>query len=194
MSDDLFLCQVSKGSAVWSEFNIFCTLVPWQRPPFWIYSTPQKLPLTMVDIPTKFHEVWWKESKIFLNLPFLVSMATATKFVQPILIFFGLSRSTWCGCCSYQASFINFCLASNLLWSFLCFSFFKHFGHFHGNSSHFEKINPLKAQLHMAYDDIPTRFHKVWSRYLREMCQTNFWRKKERRRRRIITRIAIAKQ
>jgi hypothetical protein len=24
-----------------------------------------------------------------------------------------------------------------------------------------KKINPLKAQLHMAYDDIPTRFHKV---------------------------------
>jgi hypothetical protein len=23
LSDDLFLCQVSKGSAVWSEFNIF---------------------------------------------------------------------------------------------------------------------------------------------------------------------------
>jgi hypothetical protein len=27
LSDDIFLCQVSKGSAVWSEFNIFCTLV-----------------------------------------------------------------------------------------------------------------------------------------------------------------------
>jgi hypothetical protein len=27
LSDNLFLCQVSKGSAVWSEFNIFCTLV-----------------------------------------------------------------------------------------------------------------------------------------------------------------------
>jgi hypothetical protein len=27
LSDDLFLCQVSKESAVWSEFNIFCTLV-----------------------------------------------------------------------------------------------------------------------------------------------------------------------
>ena len=26
-NDDLFLCQVSKGSAVWSEFNICCTLV-----------------------------------------------------------------------------------------------------------------------------------------------------------------------
>jgi hypothetical protein len=39
---------------------------------------------------------------------------------------------------------------------------------------------------------IPTRFHKVWLRDLREMCWTNFWRKKERRRRRrIITSIRI---
>ena len=49
-----------------------------------ICSTPQKLPHTTVDIPTKFHEVWWKESKIILNPPFFVSMATAAKFVQPI--------------------------------------------------------------------------------------------------------------
>jgi hypothetical protein len=35
-----------------------------------------------------------------------------------------------------------------------------------------------KAQLHMAYD-IPTRFHKVWSRHLPEMCWTNIWRKNE---------------
>ena len=27
LSDDLFLCQVSKGSAVWFELNIVCTLV-----------------------------------------------------------------------------------------------------------------------------------------------------------------------
>ena len=27
LSDDLFLCQVSKGTAVRFEFNIFCTLV-----------------------------------------------------------------------------------------------------------------------------------------------------------------------
>ena len=50
------------------------------------FSTPQKLPQTTVDIPTKFHEVWWKESNFFLNLPFFVSMATAAKFVQPIPI------------------------------------------------------------------------------------------------------------
>jgi hypothetical protein len=50
-------------------------------------STPQKLPHTTVDIPTKFHEVWRKESKKILNPPFFVSMATAAKFVQPIPIF-----------------------------------------------------------------------------------------------------------
>ena len=59
---------------------------PW-LPPFWIFSTPHKLPHTTVDIPTKFHEAWWKESKIILNHPFFVSMATAAKFVQPIPIF-----------------------------------------------------------------------------------------------------------
>ena len=35
----------------------------------------------------------------------------------------------------------------------------------------FWKNQPLKAQLHMAYD-IPTRFHKVWSRHLREIERT----------------------
>jgi hypothetical protein len=78
-----------------------------QRPPFWIFSAPQQLPHTTVDIPTKFHEVWWKESKIILNPPFYVSMAAAAKFVQPNPIFFGLSRSTSCGCCSYQVSSIS---------------------------------------------------------------------------------------
>jgi hypothetical protein len=34
-------------------------------------------------------------------------MATAEKFVQPIPIFFGLSRSTRCGCCSLQVSSIS---------------------------------------------------------------------------------------
>jgi hypothetical protein len=58
--------------------------IPWQWPPFWIFSTSQKLPHTMVDIPTKFQEVWWKESKIFFNPPLFFSMATAAKFVQPI--------------------------------------------------------------------------------------------------------------
>jgi hypothetical protein len=51
----------------------------------------------------------------------------------------------------------------------------------------FWKNQPLTAQLHMAYD-IPTRFHKVWSRHLREIERTKMCG------RIIITRIAIAKQ
>ena len=51
--DDIFLCQVSKGSAVRIEFNIFCTLVTMATAP--ILNSPP--PKTTVDIPTKFHEV-----------------------------------------------------------------------------------------------------------------------------------------
>jgi hypothetical protein len=68
---------------------------------------PQKLPHTTVDIPTEFYEVWGKESKKKIESPLFVSMATAEKFVQPIPIFFGLSRSTRCGCCSLQVSSIS---------------------------------------------------------------------------------------
>ena len=52
-----------------------------------IFFNLQKLPHTTVDILTKFHEVWWKESQKNLNPPFFVSMATVAKFVQPIPIF-----------------------------------------------------------------------------------------------------------
>jgi hypothetical protein len=70
------------------RLTFFAPWLPWQRPPFWICSTAQKLPHTKVDIPTKFHEVWRKESNFFLNVPFFVSMATAATFVQVIPIFF----------------------------------------------------------------------------------------------------------
>jgi hypothetical protein len=87
LSDDRFLCQVSKGSTVRSEFNIFCTFVTMATATILNFFNPQKLPHTTVDIPTKFHEVWWKESNFFLNPPFFVSMATVAKFVQSIPIF-----------------------------------------------------------------------------------------------------------
>jgi hypothetical protein len=38
---------------------------------FWILSTCQKLPHTTMNIPTMFHEVWWKKWKKNLNPPFL---------------------------------------------------------------------------------------------------------------------------
>ena len=57
LSDDLFLCQVSKGSAVWSEFNIFCTLVTMATAAILNFVQALKSCHTLVDIPIKFHEV-----------------------------------------------------------------------------------------------------------------------------------------
>ena len=77
-----------KISEVWNEFNIFGSLITMATAAILNLFNLQKLPHTTVDIPTKFHEVWWKESKNFWNPLFFVSMATAAKFVQPIPIFF----------------------------------------------------------------------------------------------------------
>ena len=76
LSDNLFLCQVSKGSAVRSEFNIFCTLVTMATAAILNLFNPQKLPHTTVDIFVKLGERNPKISKMHL---FLVSMATGGK-------------------------------------------------------------------------------------------------------------------
>jgi hypothetical protein len=47
----------AKLCEVWSEFNIFCTLINMATATIFNFSNPQKLPHTTVDIPTKFHEV-----------------------------------------------------------------------------------------------------------------------------------------
>ena len=86
LSDDLFLCQVSKGSTVRSEFNIFCTLVTMATAAILNFFNPPKADTHYGGYSYKVHEVWWKESTIVFNSPFFVSMATAAKFVQPIPI------------------------------------------------------------------------------------------------------------
>jgi hypothetical protein len=57
LSDDLFLCQVSKGSTVRSEFIFVCTLVTMATATILIFFNPQQVPHTPVDIPTKLYEV-----------------------------------------------------------------------------------------------------------------------------------------
>jgi hypothetical protein len=57
LSDDLFVCQVSKGSAVWFEFNIFLHLGYHGNGRHFEFVQPQKLSHTTVDIPAKFYEV-----------------------------------------------------------------------------------------------------------------------------------------
>ena len=98
------------------NLTFFAPWLPWQWPPFWIFSTPQKLPHTTVDIPTKFHEVWWKESKIFLNPPFLFPWQLR-QICPTDSDFCCLSRSTRCECCSYQVSSIS-------VWRVTCYDHF----------------------------------------------------------------------
>ena len=47
----------AKLCEVWSEFNIFCTLVTMATAAILNLFNPQKLPHTTVDILTKIHEV-----------------------------------------------------------------------------------------------------------------------------------------
>ena len=82
-----FCVRFQKDPLYGLNLTFFTPWLPWQRPPFWICSTPQQLPHTTVDIPTKFHDVWWKESKTIFDPPFFVSMVAVAKFVQPIPIF-----------------------------------------------------------------------------------------------------------
>ena len=89
------------------NLTFFAPWLPWQRLPFWICSTLQKLPHITVDIPKNFHEVWWKESKFFLNPPLFCFHGNCGKVCPTDSDFFWLSRSTRCGCCSYQVSSIS---------------------------------------------------------------------------------------
>ena len=81
LSDNLFLRHVSKGSAVRSEFNIFCTLVTMATAAILIFYNPQKLPHTTVDIFVKFGE---RNPKISKMPPFKFPWQLVAKFVQPI--------------------------------------------------------------------------------------------------------------
>ena len=47
----------AKLCEVWSEFNMFCTLITMATAAILNLFNPQKLPHTTVYIPTKFHEV-----------------------------------------------------------------------------------------------------------------------------------------
>ena len=98
------------------NLTCFPPWLTWQRPQFRICSTPQKLPHTTMHIPTMFHEVWWKESKHFLNPPFLFPCQLRQSLSNQFP-FTSLSRSTCCGCCSYQVSSIS-------VWWVTCYDHF----------------------------------------------------------------------
>ena len=107
MSDDLFLCQVSKGSAVRFLFKKFCTLV----------TMATAASLNLFNPPKSCHTLQWiflqsfmkfdvRNQKFFEIPPFLFP-GNCGKVCPTDSDFFGLSRSTRCGCCSYQVSSIS---------------------------------------------------------------------------------------
>ena len=101
LSDDLFLCQVSKGSATWSEFNIFCTLVTMATAAILNFFNPSKAATHYGGYSYKVSWSLMKGIQFFFKSPLFCFHGNCGKVCPTDSHFFGLSRSTRCGCCSY---------------------------------------------------------------------------------------------
>ena len=98
------------------NLTFFAPWLPWQRPPFWICSTPQQLPHTSGYS----YKVSWSLMKGIQNYfksPLFCFHGNCCKVCTTDSDFFGLSRSTSCGCCSYQVSSIS-------VWRVTCYDHF----------------------------------------------------------------------
>ena len=162
-----FCVKFQKDPLYGLNLTFFAPWLPWQRLPFWIFSTP---PIAATHYGGYSHKVLCSLMKGIqkkFKSPLFCFHDNCGKVCPSDSDFFGLSRSNRCGCCSYQVSSIS-------VWRVSCydhfcvFFIFLAFWPFPWQRQPFWKNQPLTAQLHMAYD-IPTRFHKVWSRHLREI-------------------------
>ena len=117
LSDDLFLCQVSKGSAVWSEFNIFCTLVTMAMAAILNFFNPSKAATHYGGYSYKVSWSLMKGIQNYFKSPLFCFHGNCGKVCPTDSDFFGLSRSTSCGCCSYQVSSIS-------VWRVTCYDHF----------------------------------------------------------------------
>jgi hypothetical protein len=63
LSDDLFLCQVSKGSTERFPFNIFCTLVTMATAAIWIFFNPPPPPKAATHSGGYSYKVSWSLMK-----------------------------------------------------------------------------------------------------------------------------------
>jgi hypothetical protein len=116
-----FYIMFQKDPLYGFRLTFFAPWLPWQWPPFWTCSTPNAA-THYGDIPTQFHDVWWKKSNNIINAPFSFH-GNCDKVCPTDSIFFGLSRSTRCGCCSYQVSSISV-RRVNCYGNFCVFNFF----------------------------------------------------------------------
>jgi hypothetical protein len=117
LSDDRFLCQVSKGSTVRSEFNIFCTLVTMATAAILNFFNP---PIAATHYGGYSYKVSWnlmKGIKFLFKSPLFCFHGNCGKVCPIDSDFFSLSRSTRCECCSYQVSAIS-------VWRVTCYDHF----------------------------------------------------------------------
>ena len=169
----------AKIFGVGSEFNIFCTLVTMATAAILNFCNP---PIVATHYGGYSYKISWslmKEIQKSFKSPLFGFHGSCSKVCPNDSDFFGLSRSTRCGCCSYQVSSIS-------VWRVTCydhfcvFHFFLAFRQFPWQRQPCWKNQPLKAQLHMAYDN-STKFHQVWLRHLREMCWTNLTEERKKK-------------
>ena len=110
----------AKLCEVWSEFNIFCTLVTMATAAILNFVQPPKAATGYT------YKVSWslmKGIQIFFLIPPFCFYGNCGKVCPNDSQFFGLSRSTRCGCCSYQVSSIS-------LWRVTCYDHFCAFNFF----------------------------------------------------------------
>ena len=87
------------------NLTFFAPWLPWQRPPFWIFNPPK----AATHYSGHSYRVSWSLMKGIQNYfksPFFCFHGNCGKVCLTDSDF-GLSRSTSCGCCSYQVSSIS---------------------------------------------------------------------------------------
>ena len=143
-------------------FGHFIPWLPWQRPPFWICSTPQMLPHTTVDIPTKWIIIWLPNH----GYQFPTSKSTWKPNFAQIggFLYFGrhfgfkmaaIANQRW-----ISIRNIIIYLETKFRPNRRIFVFGGHFvPGYHGNDHHFEFVQPPKAAIH--YDGYSYKFS--WS-------------------------------
>ena len=102
-----FCVKFQKDPLFGVNLKILAPWLPWQRPPFWIFSTPPKAATHYGGHSFKVSWSLMKGIKFCFKSPLFCFHDNCGKVCPTDSDFFGLSRSTHCGCCFYQVSSIS---------------------------------------------------------------------------------------
>ena len=102
-----FCVKFQKDPLFRVNLTFFAPWLPWQWPPFWIFVNPSKAATHYGGYSYKVSWSLMKGIQKKLNPPFFCFHGNCGKVCPTDSNCFGLSRSTICGCCSYQVSSIS---------------------------------------------------------------------------------------